>query len=169
MKNEEFRFTAEHIGSEVLERFSRDIYHPKAIIRELVKNGNDSYWELDQFIDESYVGDIDYNPYQRIVDIVVADQSLIISDYGIGLDRTSIDRLVSIALTDKRKIPGASGFRGIGFWSAYMGGDQLVVESTKLSDSRKYRLTLNTKRMRELQGPNTSIGAIMNLTFPLHH
>jgi hypothetical protein len=30
-------------------------------------------------------------------------------------------------------------------------------------------LTLNTKRMRELQGPNTSIGAIMNLTFPLHH
>src|SRR5207249_8667228 len=31
-----------------------------------------------------------------------------------------------------------------------------------LGDSRKYRMTLNTKRMRELQGPTTSIGAIMN-------
>ena len=162
MREEDFQFTAEHIGSEVLEGFSRDIYHSKAIIRELVKNGYDSYLELDQFFDDSDIDVSDYNLHSRIVDINVTDQSLIISDYGIGLDRSMIDRLVSIAITEKRKIQGASGFRGIGFWSAYTGGDQIVVETTKLGDSRKYRMTLNTKRMRELQGPTASIGAIMN-------
>jgi HSP90 family molecular chaperone len=118
MRKEDFQFSAEHIGSEVLERFSRDIYHPKAVIRELVKNGYDSYFELEQFLDENDIDTSEHNPYRRIVDIIVLDQSLIISDYGIGLDRSRIDRLVSIALTDKRKIQGASGFRGIGFWSA---------------------------------------------------
>src|SRR5579884_2512384 len=78
------------------------------------------------------------------------------------MDRPDIDKLVSIAVTDKRDMPGVRGYRGIGFWSAYTGGEQIVVETTKLGDDRLYRLTLNTKRMRELQRPDTSIGSIMN-------
>src|SRR2546428_4237670 len=85
MREEDFQFTAEHIGSEVLERFSRDIYHSKAIIRELVKNGYDSYLELDQFFDDSDIDVSDYHLHSRIVDINVTDQSLIISDYGTRL------------------------------------------------------------------------------------
>ena len=85
MREEDFQFTAEHIGSEVLEGFSRDIYHSKAIIRELVKNGYDSYLELDQFFDDSDIDVSDYNLHSRIVDINVTDQSLIISDYGTRL------------------------------------------------------------------------------------
>ena len=53
VRQEEFPFTAEQIGSEVLERFSGDIYGPKEIIRELVKNAYDSYFELEKHLEDN--------------------------------------------------------------------------------------------------------------------
>jgi hypothetical protein len=159
VRQEEFPFTAEQIGSEVLERFSGDIYGPKEIIRELVKNAYDSYFELEKHLEERK---LDIEPFERAVRISVVDEDVIIADGGLGLDKEALSKLVSIALTDKRDVEGVSGFRGIGFWSAYTGGDRIVVESTKHGSDRRYRLHLNTKRMRSLQGPRTSIGKIMN-------
>ena len=158
-RQETFPFTAEQIGSEVLERFSGDIYGPKEIIRELVKNAYDSYFELEKHLEEKKQ---DIEPFERAVRISVVDDDVIISDEGLGLDKEALSKLVSIALTDKRDVEGVSGFRGIGFWSAYTGGDRIVVESTKHGSDRRFRLLLNTKRMRALQGPRTSIGKIMN-------
>ena len=158
-KKENFPFTAELIGSEILARFSEDIYTPKAIIRELVKNAYDSYFELEHHL-ESISHDLDVG--EREVRVVVVDKDVIISDDGLGLDFAAFTRLISIALTDKRGLDGVSGFRGIGFWSAYTGGDQIVVESTRFGSNKKFTLTLNTKRMRSLQGPNISIGKMMN-------
>jgi hypothetical protein len=157
-KNENFLFTADHIGSEILERFSKDIYKPKAIVRELVKNGYDSYFQLEKHLAALGRG-MTTDP---IVRVNVAGSNIIVADEGLGLDRMGIQLLISIALTDKRDIPGVTGFRGIGFWSAYTGGDTIVVETTKIGVNRQFRLTLNTKRMRQLQGPTTSIGRIMN-------
>jgi len=156
---EEFRFTADQIGSEILERFSGDIYGPKEIIREIVKNGYDSYFELEKYIDENQM---DLELPELTVQLSVVGDDMIIQDWGLGLDKAAFEKLVSIALTDKRDVEGVSGYRGIGFWSAFTGGDLIVVESTKLDSDRLYRLHLNTKRMRALQGPRTSIAKIMN-------
>lgn len=156
-RKENFQFTAEQIGSEILERFSQDIYNPKAIIRELVKNGYDSYFQLESHL-EKIRQDLDID---CVVKVDLIENNIMISDEGLGLDIPDLQRLVSIALTDKRDIPGVTGFRGIGFWSAYTGGDAIVVESTKFGVDRLYRLRLNTKRMRQLQGPSISIGRIM--------
>jgi hypothetical protein len=157
-KKENFRFTADHIGSEILERFSKDIYTPKAIVRELVKNGYDSYFQLEKHL-AGAGGNLTTDP---VVRVNVAGSNIIVDDDGLGLDRNAIELLISIALTDKRDIPGVTGFRGIGFWSGYTGGDTIVVETTRIGVNRQFRLTLNTKRMRQLQGPTTSIGRIMN-------
>ena len=146
-RQEEFPFTAEQIGSEVLERFSGDIYGPKEIIRELVKNAYDSDFELEKHLEEKKQ---DIKPFERAVRISVVDDDVIIADEGLGLDKEALSKLVSIALTDKRDVEGVSGFRGIGFWSAYTGGDRIVVESTKHGSDRRFRLHLNTKRMRKL-------------------
>ncbi len=149
-KAENFRFTADHIGSEILERFSKDIYRPKAIVRELVKNAYDSYFQLEKHL--AGVGrSLTADP---VVRVNVADGNIVVSGEGLGLDRAAIELLISIALTDKRDIPGVTGFRGIGFWSAYTGGDTIVVETTRIGVNRQFRLTLNTKRMRQLQGAN---------------
>lgn len=156
-RKEKFEFTADQIGSEVLARFSEDIYSPKAIVRELAKNAYDSYAQLAHAFPNS-----GYDNLDREVKIDVVGNTVIVSDEGLGLDIPNLKLLISIALTEKRDIEGATGFRGIGFWSAYTGGDTIVVESTRLDCDRLYRLTLNTRRMRELQGPDTSIGAIMN-------
>jgi hypothetical protein len=156
-RKEKFEFTADQIGSEVLARFSEDIYSPKAIIRELDKNAYDSYFELEHAFPGS-----GYDALDRVIRIDVVGNAVIVADDGLGLDIPTLKRLLSIALTEKREIEGVTGFRGIGFWSAYTGGDTIVVESTRLGSDRSYRLTLNTRRMRELQRPNTSIGAIMN-------
>ncbi len=142
--SEDFNFTAEMIGSEVLERFSKDIYNPKSIVRELVSNAHDSYVQLEEYL--TNVGEeLEIIPEVRVD---VADDSVVVSDGGLGMNRGDIDKLVSIALTDKREMSGVRGYRGIGFWSAYTGGEQVVVETTKLGEDRLYRLILNTKHMR---------------------
>lgn len=159
---EELPFTADNIGSEILERFSSDIYDPTAIIRELVKNAYDSYFQLERHLDLDDVdADLDTDPLVE-VNLIPSNYTLIIQDKGLGLDKNDFNMLISIALTEKREVDGASGFRGIGFWSAFTGGAMIQVHSTKYGSDRQYTLTLNTKLMREMQGPGTSIGAIMN-------
>src|SRR5205085_1383974 len=115
-RRENFPFTADLIGSEILARFSEDIYTPKAIIRELVKNAYDSYVELLHHLEQ--IGQ-DLDVSDHVVHVAVVDNDIIVSDEGLGLDLKSFERLISIALTEKRDLPGVSGFRGIGFWSAY--------------------------------------------------
>src|SRR5438132_1236839 len=97
-RDETFQFTAEMIGSEILERFSKDIYSPKAIVRELVSNAHDSYAQLEEYLTE-IAEELEIIPEVRVD---VADNSVIISDDGLGMNRQDIDKLVSIALTDKR-------------------------------------------------------------------
>src|SRR5262245_58241945 len=135
-RTEPFKFTEDMIGSEVLERFSKDIYNPKAIVRELVSNANDSYIQLEEYLTDAGE-ELDIC---REVRVSVADSSVIVADDGLGMDRDDIDKLVSIALTDKRDLPGVRGYRGIGFWSAFTGGEQIVVETTKFGNNRLYRL-----------------------------
>lgn len=157
-QTEPFNFTADMIGSEILERFSKDIYNPKSIIRELVSNAYDSYAQLEEHLAE--IGeDLEIS---REVRVDVADKAVIVTDEGLGMNRDDIYKLVSIALTDKRDMSGVRGYRGIGFWSAYTGGEQVVVETTKFGENRKIWLTLNTQKMRERQTPSTSIASIMN-------
>ena len=159
-REEELPFTEEHIGSEILERFSSDIYNPTAIIRELVKNAYDSYFQLEEHLD-NIGADLETEPLVE-VNLHSNNNTVIIQDKGLGLDKHDFNLLISIALTEKREIHGASGFRGIGFWSAFTAGDEIQVNSTKYGADRGYRLILNTRLMRELQKPNTSIGSIMN-------
>jgi hypothetical protein len=157
----DFEFTTEQVGSEVLERFSRDIYTPEAVVRELVKNAHDSYVELENGPVAAKSG-ITLTADDYVVNVEVVGDALVVRDSGIGLDVEGFKRLISIALTDKRDLDGATGFRGIGFWSAYMAGDLISVESTRVGAKQKYTLRLNTKRMRKLQGPSVSLGKIMN-------
>ncbi len=160
---EQFEFTADQIGSEILERFSQDIYQPRAIIRELVKNASDSYAQLEKFIADhgSEYDDIEIDR-SVFIKATSAEAFLIIEDHGLGLDKSGLELLISIALTEKRDIPNVHGHKGIGFWSAYTGADTITILTTKLGDNRRYRLKLNTSRMRAMQGPNVSIGRIMN-------
>lgn len=163
MKDEKFEFTADMIGSEILERFSTDIYTQKSILRELVKNASDSFFELLAHI-ENYGIRMDGDTLEHVVDVDVNSSAgtIMVSDKGIGLDKPGIEKLLSIALTDKRDVDNVAGHRGIGFWSAYTAGDELIVTTSKIGSSRSFTLTLYTKTMRELQGPGTSIAKIMN-------
>src|SRR5262245_51676922 len=94
-KKEDFQFTADQIGSEILARFSEDIYGPKAIIREIVKNAYDSYFQLESHL-ERISQNIEIEP---AVSIDLSGNCLVISDDGLGLEKTDLQRLVSIALT----------------------------------------------------------------------
>src|SRR5687768_15475647 len=99
-KKEQFPFTAEQIGSELLERFSADIYSPKAIVRELVKNAYDSYYQLDkEFADKDI--DVTVSDADRTVNVSVVGDNLVIADKGLGLDYDDFKLLISIALTEK--------------------------------------------------------------------
>lgn len=74
-----FEFTAKQVGSEVLERTSRDIYKPAAIIREIVKNAHDSYVELENDADAARAG-VTVSPEDYVVNVEVVDDSLVIRD-----------------------------------------------------------------------------------------
>ena len=72
MSVEDINFGIEDIGSDILTRFSDDMYNAESIIRELVKNGSDSYYQLEAYCNDKRIPlPENYDPEDRkiIIDI----------------------------------------------------------------------------------------------------
>lgn len=162
-KNEPINFSLQDIGSQILERFSDDMYSSESIIRELVKNASDSYYQMESYCDENGLSyPDDYESKNKKVSINISDDSLLIMDCGIGCDRDDIKKLLKIAISDKKDIPGTTGFRGIGFWAAFSAGERIIVETTKFNSKDLCILEVNTENIRKKINPSIDIGSIMN-------
>jgi len=162
-KNEPINFGIEDVGSKILERFSDDMYSSESTLRELVKNASDSYYQLEAFCDGKAIGyPKDYVSDKKEVSLVIANNQLFIQDKGVGCDRDDIKKLIKIAISEKLNIPGATGFRGIGFWAAFSAGDKIIVESSKYKSTEKCILEVNTAKIRKNINSKTDIGKIMN-------
>jgi hypothetical protein len=162
-KNEPINFGLQDIGSQILERFSDDLYSSESIIRELVKNASDSYYQMESYCDENELTyPDDYDSKNKKVSINITEDSLLLMDWGIGCDRDDIKKLLKIAISDKKDIPGTTGFRGIGFWAAFSAGERIIVETTKFNSKDLCILEVNAENIRKKINPSTDIGSIMN-------
>jgi HSP90 family molecular chaperone len=118
------------VGGRLLANLARGIYTHEAVLREYVQNAADAYKKLDPPAED-----------QSIV-ISPEENDLCIQDVGIGMDESDIRAAKKIAVSTKDQLEEMVGFRGIGIWAGFQACERLVVDSTKLGDSRRYRLTI---------------------------
>lgn len=158
---EDIHFGISDVGSEILTRFSDDMYKAESIIRELVKNASDSYYQLEDCCLESSLSlPADYR--EKKITIGIEGDKIFITDYGIGCDNQDIRKMIKIAVSDKKNICGATGFRGIGFWAGFSAGEKIIVRSTKYKNDQLCILEIDTKKIRLKIDPSVDIGQIMN-------
>ncbi|WP_213804968.1 ATP-binding protein [Granulicella sp. dw_53] len=152
-------FTIEDIGAPLLTNLAKGIYTPEAMLREYVQNAGDSYYDLREKTHQPVPAS------DQTIDIyIVREGALAIQDKGIGMDLEDIRKYKRIAYSAKGGSDRA-GFRGIGIWAGYSACDELVVETTKLGDTKKYRLTLEFAKMRKAVSQNISIKNLLDQRF----
>ena len=156
-------FSIKDIGSATLTRFSDDMYDTQSIVRELVKNATDSYYELEEYCSSKSIPlPADYDRDRKEINIGTHKDTFVVTDRGIGCDVDSIRKLIKIGVSDKKDIPGTTGFRGVGFWAAFSAGEKITVISSKYGSKEKCKLEINTQRIRDQIDPKVDIGTILN-------
>src|SRR5260370_9037183 len=158
------QFSIEDIGAPLLANLPKGIYTPEAVLREYVQNAADAYLDIEELQKKKLP------VTEKQIDIYLQDNNtLAIQDNGIGMDAVDIKHYKRIALSPKLGKDRA-GFRGIGIWAGFSACDQLQVETTKLGDAHKYRLTLKFGEMRQLVTRNINLKQLLDrrivITFP---
>jgi hypothetical protein len=154
-------FTIDDIGAPLLANLAKGIYTPEAMLREYVQNAGDAYFDLEERTNKSIA--IDEKP----IDIYYPEGATIaIQDGGIGMDLEDIKRYKRIALSSKLGKDRA-GFRGIGIWAGFSACDELQVETTKIGDLNRYRLTLKFAEMRQSVAQNINIKELLDKRFKI--
>lgn len=158
-RNVDDQFTIEDIGAPLLANLAKGIYTPEAMLREYVQNAGDAYFDLEERLNKTLTTE------DRTIDIYYPDsETIAIQDSGIGMDLEDVKRFKRIALSSKIGKDRA-GFRGIGIWAGFSACDKLEVETTKLGDSYKYKLTLEFARMRASVAENINIKELLDKRF----
>jgi molecular chaperone HtpG len=128
--------------------------HPEIFLRELVSNASDALDKLKYLTltDEKFKG-ISFNPEIEITIPADKEKMLIVSDNGIGMNKTDlVDCLGTIARSgtknflsqlsgDDRKDSSLIGQFGVGFYSAFMVADKVEVISRKAGEEEAWRWT----------------------------
>jgi hypothetical protein len=157
------KFTLKDIGSEVIDQLSRDVYTgAESIIREVFKNAYDAYLEYDAAeteddLDRSILvsRDRDDNGVGRLV----------ITDKGVGQTIEDVKANLQISISHKREeVDNPTGFRGLGSWALLGGGSRVVITSRKKNHPSICRLNINTRKIYERMGPQTTLDDILNDT-----
>src|SRR5260370_1174747 len=150
------QFSIEDIGAPLLANLAKGIYTPEAVLREYVQNSADAYLDVEEHQKKKLL------VTEKQIDIYLQDNNtLAIQDNGIGMDAVDIKHYKRIALSPKLGKDRA-GFRGIGIWAGFSACDQLQVETTKLGDAHKYRLTLKFGEMRQLVNRNINLKQLLD-------
>jgi hypothetical protein len=155
------QFTIEDIGAPLLANLAKGIYTPEAMLREYVQNAGDAYFELEDKTHKKHRSE------EKAIDIYYADERTIaIQDDGIGMDLEDVKHYKRIALSSKIGKDRA-GFRGIGIWAGFSACDELYVETSKINDPHRYRLTLNFAEMRNSVSQNINIKELLDKRFKI--
>lgn len=153
------QFSIEDIGAPLLANLAKGIYSPEAVLREYVQNGADAYVDLEEVQRKKLP------PTEKPIDIYLQDNStLTVQDSGIGMNLEEIKHYKRIALSPKLGKDRA-GFRGIGIWAGFSACDVLQVETTKLGDPHRYRLTLQFGDMRKFVDQNIDVKQLVDKRF----
>lgn len=153
------QFSIEDIGAPLLANLAKGIYSPEAVLREYVQNGADAYVDLEEVQKKKLPAT------EKPIDIYLQDNNtLTVQDSGIGMNGEEIKHYKRIALSPKINKDRA-GFRGIGIWAGFSACDALQVETSKLGDPHKYRLTLQFEEMRKLVDHNIDIKQLVDKRF----
>src|SRR5689334_22660568 len=95
-------FTLRDVGSEIIDQLSTDIYtNPGAIMRELVKNGYDSYLPLDGMDEVSFERRVTIRRERDKKDKKTG--KIFIADQGIGQTLNELKAMVQISVSMKPK------------------------------------------------------------------
>jgi hypothetical protein len=155
------QFTIEDIGAPLLANLAKGIYTPEAMLREYVQNAGDAYFDLEEKLNKALPTD------DKAIDIYYPeDETIAIQDSGIGMDLEDVKRFKRIALSSKLGKDRA-GFRGIGIWAGFSACDSLEVETTKVGEPNKYRLTLQFAEMRKSVSENINIKELLDKRFAI--
>lgn len=155
------QFSIEDIGAPLLANLAKGIYSPEAVLREYVQNGADAYVDLEEVQKKKLAAT------EKPIDIYLQDNNtLTVQDDGIGMNLEEIKHYKRIALSPKLNKDRA-GFRGIGIWAGFSACDVLQVETTKLGDTRKYRLTLQFGDMRKFVDQNIDVKQLVDKRFKI--
>lgn len=150
------QFSIEDIGAPLLANLAKGIYTPEAVLREYVQNAADAYLDIEELQKKKLP------VTEKQIDIYLQDNNtLAIQDNGIGMDAADIKHYKRIALSPKLGKDRA-GFRGIGIWAGFSACDHLQVETTKIGDAHKYRLTLKFGEMRQLVNRNINLKQLLD-------
>jgi hypothetical protein len=150
------QFSIHDIGAPLLANLAKGIYSPEAVLREYVQNAADAYVDLEEIRKKKLA------PTEKQIDIYLQDNNtLTIQDSGVGMNLQEIKHYKRIALSPKLGKDRA-GFRGIGIWAGFSACDRLQVETTKLDDPHKYRLTLDFGNMRKLVNENIDVKQLLD-------
>src|SRR5258706_8398258 len=150
------QFLIEDIGAPLLANLAKGIYSPEAALREYVQNAADAYVDLEEVQKKKLLAT------EKPIDIYIQDKhTLAVQDSGIGMNLEEIKHYKRIALSPKLGKDRA-GFRGIGIWAGFSACDALQIETTKLGDPHKYRLTLKFDEMRKLVSENIDVKQLLD-------
>jgi hypothetical protein len=164
-------FSLKDVGANVIDQISTDIYTgPGSILRELVKNAYDAYLlltdddlEENGFLRQIVISRERVSPAKRDKKPKRAVGTLTIADTGIGQDLDDLKANVQISITRKpADIDHATGFRGLGSWSTLGAGSKIVITSTKKGVGKRYRLTINVRRVYAKMTALTTLDDILN-------
>ncbi|MCU1284055.1 MAG: hypothetical protein JWO13_405 [Acidobacteriales bacterium] len=160
-RNVKDEFTIEDIGAPLLANLAKGIYTPEAMLREYVQNAGDAYFDLEEKLNKTLPTD------QKAIDIYYPEEETIaVQDSGLGMELDDVRRFKRIALSSKLGKDRA-GFRGIGIWAGFSSCSKLEVETTKLGDPNKYRLTLDFAEMRKSVSENINIKELLDERFAI--
>jgi hypothetical protein len=155
------QFTIEDIGAPLLANLAKGIYTPEAMLREYVQNAGDAYFELEEKTNKKYSSE------EKAIDVYqTADRTVAIQDGGIGMDLEDVKHYKRIALSAKVGKDRA-GFRGIGIWAGFSACEELQVETSKINDPHRYRLTLKFAGMRKAVSQNINIKELLDKRFTI--
>ncbi|MGI8641910.1 MAG: ATP-binding protein [Pyrinomonadaceae bacterium] len=117
------------IGAEVISILTRGMYpDPRDAVREYIQNAVDAK--------------------SKNIEVQVSQNSVIVEDYGMGMDYATLRKALRLGISDKR--PGKDvGFMGIGIYSAFHLCNTLTIYTRK-RDNLPLKLEMNFEGMRNL-------------------
>lgn len=161
-KRKPIKFSLKDIGSEIIDQLSSDIYSgPGSIMRELLKNAYDSYlgFSSDDLEDEGCEREIIISRERDSKKV----GRILVADHGVGQTVADLKAFVQISVSKKQgELEKATGFRGLGSWSALGAGSKIIISSFKKGHPYESRLVMNVRKIYELMSPETTLDDILN-------
>ena len=148
-------YVIEDIGGFLLKLIADGMYTEETVIREYVQNARDSY----------FIEGINYE--QKNITITIEKKSIVITDFGVGMDKDDIKLAKKIAVSKKSKIKQLAGYKGIGIWAGLAVCDKLIIESTKKDIDKKFKLEIDFKNIKKSLEKGLDIAKLLDPNYKI--